>query len=88
MSIDDKYTYPNSGGVLRNLLSIRDSTVLDDALNKLVTVRWAQLRVALPSPIFDFRRLAAIHRHLMQDVFPWAGALRDVDVQAVGAGIV
>ncbi len=33
MSVDDKYTYPGSGGVLINAAGIRDHAELDEAMN-------------------------------------------------------
>ncbi|NQX26043.1 Fic family protein [Microbacteriaceae bacterium VKM Ac-2854] len=87
MSVDDHYTHPGSGGVLRNLLNLRDGAELDQALNEFATVRWAQLeREPLPER-FNLAQLQYLHRRLFEDVYPFAGDLRDVDVQALGAGI-
>ena len=87
MAFDDKYTYPNSGGVLRNRLDIRDPVTLDRALNDHVSVAWAALRREPPPAAPGFDHLQTIHRRLFGALLPWAGTIRDVDVQAVGTGI-
>lgn len=87
MSVDDKYTYPGSGGVLVNHLGIRDAALLDRALNDHASIEWAQLgREPLPER-FDVAELQRIHLRLFHAVYPFAGQLRDVDAQATGTGI-
>lgn len=87
MSADDKYTYPGSNGVLKNLLGIRDRHRLDEAMNDYASAAWAALIQDLPeSPDFDY--LCHIHRTMFEDLLPWAGELRDVDVEAGGTGVV
>lgn len=86
MSLDDKYTYPGSGGVLVNLLDIRDPAVLDHALNDYASFAWAEIEAEEPHSL-DFEYLRSIHRRMFGDVLAWAGELRDVDAQAVGTGI-
>lgn len=86
MSVDDKYTYPGSGGVLVNLLGIRDATVLDQALNDYASFGWAEIQAEEPTDL-GVEYLLAIHRQLFRDVLAWAGEIRDVDAQAVGVGI-
>lgn len=87
MSVDDKYTYPGSGGVLVNHYNIRDAEQLDKALNAVASVRWAAIsREPLPER-FDVAQLQATHRRLFDDIYPFAGQFRDVDAQAVGTGI-
>jgi len=44
MTLDDKYTCPDSGGVLVNRLDIRDLGRLDQALNAYASVAWVRLR--------------------------------------------
>lgn len=87
MSVDDKYTYPGSGGVLVNHLCIRDAARLDQALNDYASIEWAQLRREPLPERFDVAQLQEIHRRLFHDVYPFAGQLRDVDAQAQGTGI-
>lgn len=83
---DDKYTYPGSGGVLRNLLNIEDAAELDSAVNDLVTVAWAGMSRGLPAE-FDRTYLRAIHAELFGEVFDWAGECRDVHLFATGTDI-
>lgn len=87
MNGDDHYTYPGSGGVLVNLLGLRSSADLDEALNDFATIEWAALRREPLPNRFDFAQLQDVHRRLFAAVYPFAGVLRDVDVQAGGTGI-
>lgn len=87
MNLDDKYTYPDSGGVLRNHFGIRDPQRLDEALNDFATTgAYEMLRRGIPARP-DFEYLRTIHRVLFSDVLPFAGQIRDVDAQAVGIGL-
>lgn len=83
---DDKYTYPGSGGVLRNLLGIEDADALDAAVNDLVTVAWAGMSRDLPAD-FDLTFLRAIHAELFGELFAWAGEFRDVELIATGVNL-
>jgi len=81
---DDKYTYPGSSGVLRNLLDITDAEALDVATNAYVSIEWAALlREVIPDEL-DFTYLQFVHRRLFGKVFPWAGEVRDVELRAAG----
>lgn len=73
---DDPYVYPGTR-VLRNKLDIRDADALDRAERRLVLDRVAE---GAPSGKFDLKHLRAIHRHLFQDVYEWAGRLRSVEI--------
>lgn len=86
MSLDDKYTYPGSGGVLVNLLDIHDPALLDKAM-RLFASRGLSLIQADQAARLDFEYLQSIHRLMFGELLSWAGEIRDVDAQAVGAGI-
>lgn len=73
---DDPYVYPGTD-ILRNKLDLRDARLLDHHERALVTQR---AREGIPAGQFDLAHLQAIHRHLFQDVYDWAGAIRTVDL--------
>jgi cell filamentation protein len=73
---DDPYVYPGTT-VLRNRLGIADSRTLDRVERRLVVQR---IREGVPGGDFDLAHLCAIHRHLLQDVYEWAGELRTVEI--------
>lgn len=88
MSVDDKYTYPDSGGVLINTAGIRNQSQLDAAMNDVASIAMAEVRAErVPDrPGFDY--LQSIHERMFGDLLPGiAGKIRDVDVQATGTGI-
>lgn len=72
----DPYTYPETN-VLRNRLGIGDARKLDRIERRLVGDRIAE---GVPVGSFDLSHLCAIHRHLFQDVYDWAGELRTVEI--------
>jgi len=77
---EDPYLYPGTN-VLRNKLEIRDLMALDRAERRLVAQR---VKDGTPSGNFDLEHLKAIHRHLFQDIYDWAGKLRVVEISKDG----
>ena len=67
---DRDYCYPPDYIVLRNRLNIRDALALEAAERELVAQR---LLEPVPAGDFDLDHLKAIHRHLFQDLYAWAG---------------
>jgi len=78
---DRTYCYPPDFSVLRNKLGLRDETALDQAERLLVTQR---IYEPVPGGDFDLDHLRAIHRHLFQDIYVWAGELRTVEIAKGG----
>ena len=74
----DRYEYPN--GVLRNRLGITDAEELNRIEAALTLLRLGQLEEQPVPGQFDLSHLRAIHRHIFQDVYEWAGELREVDI--------
>lgn len=75
----DDYVYPGTT-VLRNKANIQDQAALDAFEADATAVRMLEL---LEQPIpggFDFAHLCAMHQHLFQDVYEWAGEIRTVDI--------
>jgi cell filamentation protein len=73
------YCYPNSN-VLRNKLDIQDAATLEVAERRITAARIAELETIRLKGKLDFDHLCAIHRHVFQDVYPWAGELRNVNI--------
>jgi cell filamentation protein len=77
--MDFIYCYPDSD-VLINKLNIRDSKRLHEAEKKLCAFRLLEL---VENPVkgkFDLKHLAKIHSYLFQDIYTWAGKVRNVDI--------
>lgn len=72
----DPYVYPSTQ-VLKNRLDIRDSITLDRVERAFVSQRITE---GIPPGSFDLIHLCAIHRHLFQDVYAWAGEIRTVEI--------
>jgi cell filamentation protein len=77
---DDPYIYPGTK-TLRNLPGIVDSEKLNKIERRLVTDRIAE---GAPLGSFDLAHLCAIHHHLFQDIYDWAGKLRTVEIDKGG----
>lgn len=74
---DERYCYPPDFNVLKNKLDIRDGSELDRAEREIVLGRTRQ---GAPTGNLDADHLKAIHKHLFQDVYDWAGQYREVEI--------
>jgi cell filamentation protein len=79
-AIDDPYTYEHST-VLINLIDLRDQGELDDFEAEISNARAAE---PLPEGKLDFVHYCAVHHHLFQDVYEWAGKPRTVRMSKEG----
>lgn len=73
----DPYCYPGTT-TLRNLLDIRDDKLLAAAERDLSRLAASKLMFELPT--YDLDCLCQLHRLLFQDIYPWAGELRTLDI--------
>lgn len=73
--MNDGFLYPN--GVLKNRFGIRDAAKLDRLEGRVTRQRLAEIReFGRPSGDFDAAHLKALHRHVFQDIYEWAGKTR------------
>jgi cell filamentation protein len=77
----DPYCYPNSE-ILVNRLGLRDQARLD-AYEAMITAQRGE--EPLPHGRLGYAHYKAIHRHLFQDVFDWAGKTRKVRIAKGGS---
>lgn len=80
MTFTDPYLDPTSG-VLRNKFGLTDQALLDKAEREWVVQRTME---GCPTGNFDLAHLCAVHLHLFQDVFDWAGQIRTVELSKNG----
>jgi cell filamentation protein len=79
----DPYLYPGTN-VLKNLRDLTNPELLERFEARRTHQRIAQL-VDTPVPAtFDVAHLKAIHRHIFQDVYEWAGQFRTVNISKGG----
>jgi cell filamentation protein len=83
------YLDPDTG-MLRTLSAdpMRTPEELREFEDSRATVRAMELRLNPIRGDFDLEHLQAIHRHLFQDVYPWAGEVRTVGIQKGGQGFL
>jgi cell filamentation protein len=79
----DPYVYPQAT-VLRNLRDIRDAEQLSRFEAIATTRRTVELEHDPIPGRFDANHLRALHRHIFQDVFAWAGEFRTVTISKSG----
>jgi cell filamentation protein len=77
----DPYCYPGTN-VLINKLGLREQGQLDAFEAEITAQRASE---PLPAGTLSYRQYRAIHRHLFQDVYPWAGKLRTVRISKEGS---
>lgn len=80
-SFDDPYCYKNSF-VLKNRAALRKASALESFELEMTMLRADE---PLPGGVFDARHYRAVHRHLFQDVYRWAGRYRTVRTAKDGA---
>ena len=78
---DEIYCYPPDYRVLKNKFEIRDSDTLAKTEREYSSQR---MRMDFPTGDFDLSHLKAIHHHLFQDVYEWAGEIRTVEISKGG----
>jgi cell filamentation protein len=79
----DPYLYPGTS-VLKNLRGLTDPELLARFEARQTHRRIAEL---IDTPVvggFDVAHLKAIHRHIFQDVYEWAGEFRTVNISKSG----
>ncbi|MGM4924492.1 Fic/DOC family protein [Tardiphaga sp. 804_B3_N1_9] len=75
-AIDDPYCYPGTT-VLKNKLGLRNQRQLDAFESEMSFQRSTE---SLPTGRLSYSHYRAIHLHLFQDVYPWAGKVRTVRI--------
>lgn len=78
---DDTYCYPGTS-VLKNKLATKRQDVLEEFETEMT-----DLRADEPMPVgkLDYAHYRAIHHHLFQDVYEWAGKPRTVRISKGGS---
>ena len=81
----DKYVYTNSE-VLKNKFDIRKSEDLARKERTLTSIRLLEILddKSKIEHTFDLKHLQKIHKYIFQDLYNWAGKLRDVDIAKGG----
>ena len=79
-AFEDPYCYPNSE-VLRNRLDLRDADALEAFETEITAIR---AKEPLPTGRFSVTHYRAIHHHLFQDVYSWAGKFRTIRIAKGG----
>lgn len=75
----DPYCWPGST-VLRNLLGLKTQVELTEAEYAFTLQRRLELQEHPIDGNFDLEHLCAVHRHLFQDIYEWAGQTRTVEM--------
>jgi cell filamentation protein len=77
----DPYCYPGTT-ILKNRLSLRDQAALEAFEADAVMQRGSE---PFPSGRFSISHFRNVHKHLFQDVYPWAGNFRKIRIAKDGS---
>jgi cell filamentation protein len=80
-AVADPYCYPDTN-ILINKLNLRDQKQLD-AFEAEITMQRAS--EPFPGGRLSYTHYCAIHRHIFQDVYAWAGKIRTVRISKDGS---
>ncbi len=80
-AVEDPYCYPGTT-VLKNKLKLKTQKELD-AFEAEITAQRAE--EPLPAGKLTYPHYRAIHKHLFQDVYDWAGKIRTVRISKSGS---
>ncbi|SFJ88139.1 Fic/DOC family protein [Bradyrhizobium sp. cf659] len=80
-AVEDPYCYPGTT-VLKNKLKLKTQKDLDAFEAEIVAQRAEE---PLPTGKLTYPHYRAIHRHLFQDVYDWAGKIRTVRISKGGS---
>ncbi len=80
---EDHYRYKGTG-VLKNKLGLTVENALLIAEANFTTIRIVELSNRHIKGNFDLAHLKAIHKYLFQDIYAWAGKIRDIDLSKSG----
>ena len=80
-AVEDPYCYPGTT-VLKNKLHLKQQAELDSFEAEITAQRAEE---ALPAGRLTYSHYRAIHRHLSQDVYDWAGKIRIVRISKGGS---
>lgn len=75
----DCYLYEDCG-VLKNLLNIKDETLLNNAEADYVTYRLKEIALNPLPGAYDYEHLLKVHRYIFQDIYEWAGQPRMLNI--------
>ncbi len=76
----DKYCYQGTD-VLINNLNIHDADELSEAEIAFTTARYLNYQSEIKElNQLNFSHLKQLHFYLFQDLYPWAGKVRDIDI--------
>lgn len=76
--------YPNTT-VLINKFGIHDDKKLLQAEIEITQEAAARWELTPEQNAFDFEHYKAIHKHLFQDIYDWAGQTRDINISKKGS---
>ncbi|MCD7771412.1 MAG: Fic family protein [Oscillospiraceae bacterium] len=76
---DSEYCYPHSH-VLKNKLNITDQAQLEEAERAITSLKMAQASLIRIRGRFGIAHLKRMHKFLFEDIYPWAGQFRTVNI--------
>ncbi len=85
---NDNNVHYQDSGVLKNTLNIIETKKLNKAERDNSLARLRELEGLSRNPKFNSQYYLSIHKHLFQDIYPWAGETRAIDIAKGGSVFV
>ncbi len=79
----DSYLWANTQ-VLKNKLNIKDQKQLDEAEANYTVYRLKELALNPLKGDYDLKHLLQIHQYIFQDLYFWAGQIRNIEIYKDG----
>jgi cell filamentation protein len=73
--------FDSKNGILKNVPGIIDQNMLEDFERIQATKAIVNLRANPVQGVFDSAHLKEIHRRIFQNIYPWAGEFRQVNIR-------
>ncbi|MFC0322411.1 Fic/DOC family protein [Gallibacterium melopsittaci] len=70
----------SKNGVLLNKFGIDDQNELNKKENNITSVQIVKLSIDPIKGSFDLKHLQAIHKHIFDQIYSWAGDIRNIDI--------
>ncbi|MDR0484214.1 MAG: Fic family protein [Alphaproteobacteria bacterium] len=77
---NDPYTYKDKPDVLINKLNIMSEEILDKTEQSFVSIRMSEIE-NYPKGDYSFNHYRKIHKYLFEEIYDWAGEVRQVTTQ-------
>lgn len=78
--MNDPYIYPGTQTLI-NKFNIKNAEELERIEKEYTTISLQEIKSGYVKGTFDIEHLKSIHKHIFEEVYPWAGNLRTINIE-------